>query len=342
MLPTSQFTGEGPIVTSLDFNTNAQNSVASEHNGSAFNPSLGTPTEPSQNNRGLSGPYGLFPQPLEASTPIQSMYSQEQGAFDQYYSTYGHAHPVYGSNENTHEQDAAFQNQGVYNPQHSVYSQTQPIYESNQTAHEQGAIPQNQEAYINQEDVRSPNQEARNLQHPLNGQDQLVRQQNSIHQFMTRRGRLLRAEIENPPHLSRPRNGNMQHSPPRRAYHEAIAASPPAEPASPSSPSREEIYRLRISNLEATKKLTLSTVKAYGVEIKALEGDLELGWSMASANDNLRVLYAADVRLMELRKLYVDEGKRFHRLENEIEATWEDFMVPGEERAVMARDFETL
>lgn len=40
--------------------------------------------------------------------------------------------------------------------------------------------------------------------------------------------------------------------------------------------------------------------------------------------------------------MYADEGKRFRRLGEEIEATWEDFVVVGEERGVMGRDFETL
>ena len=168
------------------------------------------------------------------------------------------------------------------------------------------------------------------------------------------------------PVLAPPRYSNIQHSPPRRAFHSPITpdvtsgfttataemsttkAIPSSALASPSMPpmtrvssndrenlrhcaAREALIRQRLVMAEYLKKINLQCFKSSSDERVTLERDLAKGWGRSDANDNLQVLYAGELRLMEVNKLWDKYARGFRMCEEEIEELWGDLVVPDEE-----------
>lgn len=174
------------------------------------------------------------------------------------------------------------------------------------------------------------------------------------------------------PILAPLRSSNIQHSPPRRAFHSPItpditpgftntttnmantnAILSPALTISPMPPipsslmrlsttdaenfrrcvAREALIRQRLVLAEYLKKLNLQCFKSSSDERSTLEDDLATGWERSDANENLQVLYAGELRLMEVNKLSDKYARGFRMCEEEIEELWGDLVVPDEQRS---------
>ena len=174
------------------------------------------------------------------------------------------------------------------------------------------------------------------------------------------------------PVLAAPRSSNIQHSPPRRAFHSPItpeitpgftnsatdisnthailspALTIPSMPPIPSSMmrlstndtenlrrcnAREALIRQRLVLAEYLKKLNLQCFKSSNDERDTLEKDLATGWGRPDANENLQVLYAGELRLMEVNKSRDKYARGFRMCGEEIEELWGDLLVPGEQRS---------
>lgn len=206
------------------------------------------------------------------------------------------------------------------------------------------------------------------------------------HLFSRAHSPALVAELSNIPHgrlnptsnglqtpiLAPYRSSNIQHSPPRRAFHSPItpditsgytntaaemtitnAIHSPALtiPSMPPMPppmarvstndtdnlrrcaAREALIRQRLVLAEYLKKLNLQCFKSSSDERNTLENDLTTGWGRPDANDNLQVLYAGELRLMEVNKLWDKYARGFRMCEEEIEELWGDLAVPDEQRS---------
>lgn len=174
------------------------------------------------------------------------------------------------------------------------------------------------------------------------------------------------------PILAPLRSSNIQHSPPRRAFHSpltpdirpgftntatdmsntnAILSPAPTIPSMPPIPSsmtrlstndaeylrrcaaREALIRQRLVLAEYLKKLNLQCFRSSSEERNTLEDDLAMGWERSDANENLQVLYAGELRLMEVNKLWDKYARGFRMCEEEIEELWGDLLVPDEQRS---------
>lgn len=173
------------------------------------------------------------------------------------------------------------------------------------------------------------------------------------------------------PILAPPRSRTIQHSPPRRAFHSPITPDissdfpltaaeisttnailspalatrsmppipPPMTRASTNDTeslrhcaAREALIRQRLVLAEYLKKLNLQCFKSSSDERNTLERDLAIGWGRPDANDNLQVLYAGELRLIEVNKLWDKYARGFRMCEEEIEELWGDLVVPDEPR----------
>lgn len=190
---------------------------------------------------------------------------------------------------------------------------------------------------------------------------------------MTSRGRLNTAfNGLHTPILAPLRSSNIQHSPPQRAFHSpltpditpgftntttnmsntnAILSPAPTIQSMPPIPSsmtrlsvndaenlrrcaaREALIRQRLVLAEYLKKLNLQCFKSSSDERNTLEDDLATGWERSDANENLQVLYAGELRLMEVNKLSDKYAQGFRMCEEEIEELWGDLVVPDEQRS---------
>ena len=96
---------------------------------------------------------------------------------------------------------------------------------------------------------------------------------------------------------------------------------------------RDALIRQRLVLAEYLKKLNLQCFKSSSDERSTLEDDLATGWERSDANENLQVLYAGELRLMEVNKLSDKYAQGFRMCEEEIEELWGDLVVPDEQRS---------
>lgn len=194
----------------------------------------------------------------------------------------------------------------------------------------------------------------------------------AVESSIVSRGRLhsVLSELQTPT-LAPPRSGNIQHSPPQRAFHSPMTPNittalaktgvdtsitnsilSPALTVQPMPPmplpmtrastsdagrlghgaAREALIQQRLVMAEYLKKLNLQCYKSSSEERNTLVRDLITGWGRPDANDNLKLLYAGEMRLMEVNKLWDKYARGFRMCQEEIEELWGDLVVPNEQR----------
>ncbi len=124
--------------------------------------------------------------------------------------------------------------------------------------------------------------------------------------------------------LARPPGRRIQHSPPRRAFHES--SSPPRTQGD----SREIRLRDRLRVLQQRHKQALADFRFSGKEVEKSLTELDVAWGSEVANQHLDELYVMQNQLNILKKQNCEYGKDWKALGEEINELFGDIMVPGE------------
>ncbi len=124
--------------------------------------------------------------------------------------------------------------------------------------------------------------------------------------------------------LSRPPTRRIQHSPPRRAFHEP--SSPPKTPGY----SRDVRLRDRLKCLHEERKQALANFCFSGKEVGRSQEELDVAWGSEVANKHMDELYVMQNQLTILMKQNCEYGKDWKRLGDEIDELFGDIMVPRE------------
>ena len=125
--------------------------------------------------------------------------------------------------------------------------------------------------------------------------------------------------------LPRPNRQRVQHSPPRRPFHDA--SSPPKTPG---AGDRDVRLRSHLKDLQERKKQVLYNYHFSGKEVAKSRKQLDAAWESEAASQHQEDLYAMQTQLTALIKQYDDFGREYERLGEEIEEAFGDFYVPGE------------
>lgn len=142
---------------------------------------------------------------------------------------------------------------------------------------------------------------------------------------------LMSGPTQSPPLLARPRSAAIQHSPPRRPYHEPITASHVDESVQATiSPSRVVHLRRRLDRLQEMKKLNLSSFEDATKRLATLTQNIES--LQLGGNDRLQELYQSEFEYLDTDRAQDEHGRAFRRLEVETEELLGDLMVPHEAR----------
>lgn len=124
--------------------------------------------------------------------------------------------------------------------------------------------------------------------------------------------------------LARPPGRRIQHSPPRRAFHES--SSPPRTPGD----NRDMRLRDRLRVLQQRHKQALADFCFTGKEVKKSLTELDVAWGSEVANQHMDELYVMQNQLTILKKQNCEYGKDWKALGEEINELFGDIMVPGE------------
>lgn len=142
---------------------------------------------------------------------------------------------------------------------------------------------------------------------------------------------LMSGPTQSPPLLARPRSGAIQHSPPRRPYHEPITAAQVNESVQATIPSSRIVHlRRRLDRLQEMKKLHLSSFEDATKRLATLTTSIES--LQLDGNDRLQELYQSEFEYLNTDRAQDEHGRAFKRLEEEIEELLGDLMVPHEAR----------
>lgn len=124
--------------------------------------------------------------------------------------------------------------------------------------------------------------------------------------------------------LAPPPGRRIQHSPPRRAFHEST--SPPKTPRDLSD------VRMRewLKTLHEKRKQALADFCFSGKAVVKSQKRLDDAWDSDVANQHLNELFVMQHQLTVLQKQHDEYGKEWKRLGEEIDELFGDMMVPGE------------
>ena len=124
--------------------------------------------------------------------------------------------------------------------------------------------------------------------------------------------------------LARPPARRVQHSPPRRAFHES--SSPPRTPQI----FRDIALRDRIKALQDKRKQALENFCFSGEKVKFSQKELDGAWDSDVADQHTNDLLVMQTQLTQLVKQHDEYGKEWKKLGEDIDELFGDLMVPGE------------
>ena len=127
-------------------------------------------------------------------------------------------------------------------------------------------------------------------------------------------------------HLARPPARRVQHSPPRRAFHES--SSPPRTPQT----FRDIVLRDRLKALQDRRKQALENFCFSGEKVKFSQKELDDAWDSDVADQHLNDLFIMQSQLTALTKQHDEYGKEWKKLGDDIDELFGDLMVPGESK----------
>ena len=124
--------------------------------------------------------------------------------------------------------------------------------------------------------------------------------------------------------LARPPARRVQHSPPRRAFHEP--SSPPRTPQT----LRDIVLRDRLKALQDKRKQALENFCFSGEKVKLSQKELDDAWDSDVADQHLNDLFIMQSQLTALMKQHDEYGREWKKLGEDIDESFADLMVPGE------------
>lgn len=193
---------------------------------------------------------------------------------------------------------------------------------------EHGLSPTNHQAHVLAQDQTSPAYQQVSSTYGQN----LTPRSSAIR--ISRPG-LVSACTSSPPYLARPSSSSIQHSPPRRPYHEATVASPVGDrgPSTLQTSQRNFLLYQRLTILHEMRKQNLALFVSANAQINPFRAHLQSAWEQPDANERLQDLYTWGFYLQEAMKFRDDYGREYERLGEEIEEVRADINVPHEARA---------
>lgn len=145
---------------------------------------------------------------------------------------------------------------------------------------------------------------------------------------------------QSPPHIARPNSLAIQHSPPRRAYHDPIisrtsnppsssSTNPPSSSTTTTTTTRATFLYHHLTTLYSAKTSALGHFRSIAYDISYARRLLAVEWLAPDANAKLADLYERDARLSATEKVRDAYGDRVRELEMEIEDVWAEIIVGG-------------